>query len=62
MLIDNVSLQQSLPMRHKEVHFLNLPTPLKYVYDFARNRFSQKIRSRFLVSDAVTRTRRGQPD
>ncbi|XP_034232407.1 clavesin-1 isoform X2 [Thrips palmi] len=41
--------EQSLPMRHKEVHFLNLPTPLKYVYDFARNRFSQKIRSRFLI-------------
>ena len=39
-----------MPMRHKEVHFLNLPTPLKYVYDFCRSRFSQKIRSRFMVS------------
>lgn len=44
--------EQSIPMRNKQVHFLNLPAPLKYVYDFCRSRFSQKIRSRFLIHDS----------
>nr|CAD7256365.1 unnamed protein product [Timema shepardi] len=32
--------EQSVPMRHKEIHILNVPTALKYVYDFAHNRFN----------------------
>ncbi|KAL1117148.1 hypothetical protein AAG570_004475 [Ranatra chinensis] len=39
--------EHSLPMRHKEVHLLYVPAPLKYVYDFVRGRLSQKIRDRF---------------
>lgn len=42
--------QQSYPMRHKEVHFLHIPPALKYVYDFARSRFSPKMRERCMVS------------
>lgn len=42
-------------MRHKQIHFLNLPAPLKYLYDFCRSRFSQKMRTRFLVSITTQR-------
>lgn len=45
--------EQSMPMRHKQIHFLNLPAPLKYLYDFCRSRFSQKMRTRFLIHDSV---------
>lgn len=45
--------QQSLPMRHKAIHCLNVPSALKYVYDFARSRFSQKIRDRFMVRNLM---------
>uniref|UniRef100_A0A069DTA5 Putative phosphatidylinositol transfer protein sec14 n=1 Tax=Panstrongylus megistus TaxID=65343 RepID=A0A069DTA5_9HEMI len=41
--------EQSVPMRHKEVHFINVPSALKYVYDFTRSRLSQKIRDRFTI-------------
>lgn len=43
-------LQQSYPMRHKEVHFVHIPPALKYVYDFVRSRFSPKMRERCMVS------------
>ncbi|KAK9500834.1 hypothetical protein O3M35_002022 [Rhynocoris fuscipes] len=45
--------EQSVPMRHKEVHLLNVPSPLKYVYDFARSRLSQKIRDRFNIHGSL---------
>uniref|UniRef100_A0A0A9WJV2 Clavesin-2 n=1 Tax=Lygus hesperus TaxID=30085 RepID=A0A0A9WJV2_LYGHE len=38
--------EPSVPMRHKEIHVVNLPTPYKYVYDFCSGRFSPKIRER----------------
>ncbi|XP_065340972.1 clavesin-2 [Cloeon dipterum] len=41
--------EQSIPMRHKEMHFLNLPAPVRLVYDLARSTFSEKIRKRFKV-------------
>nr|CAD7395013.1 unnamed protein product [Timema cristinae] len=46
--------EQSVPMRHKEIHILNVPTALKYVYDFAHNRFSEKMKNRFIVRTVDT--------
>lgn len=45
--------EQSVPMRHKEVHCLNVPSALKYVYDFTRSRLSQKIKDRFIVHNTL---------
>lgn len=45
--------EQSLPMRHKEIHCLNVPPALRYVYDFARSRFSPKMRDRFMIHDSL---------
>ncbi|CAH1389628.1 unnamed protein product [Nezara viridula] len=41
--------EQSVPMRHKEIHFLNVPSPLKYAYDFVKSLMSSKIRERLMV-------------
>ncbi|XP_039286268.1 alpha-tocopherol transfer protein-like [Nilaparvata lugens] len=45
--------EQSIPMRHKEIHLINVPAALRYVYDFARTRFSPKMRSRFTVHSSL---------
>lgn len=37
-------------MRHKEVHCLNMPQALRYVYDFAKSNMSQKLKERIMVS------------
>lgn len=37
-------------MRHKEINFINLPAPIKYIYDFAKSNLSQKLKERFVVS------------
>ncbi|CAB0001981.1 unnamed protein product [Nesidiocoris tenuis] len=42
--------EQSVPMRHKEIHIINIPAPYKYVYDFCAGRLSQKIKERASVS------------
>ncbi|XP_030762846.1 alpha-tocopherol transfer protein-like [Sitophilus oryzae] len=44
--------EQSFPMRHKEIHFINMPQALKYVYDFAKNNMSQKIKERIMNHDS----------
>lgn len=44
-------LQQSFPMRHKEIHVLNIPQVFKYVYDFCLGLVSNKIKKRVLVSN-----------
>ncbi|KAH8302255.1 hypothetical protein KR044_004513 [Drosophila immigrans] len=38
--------EQSLPMRHKEVHLVNVPTTLKWLIDFVKNRLSAKMKNR----------------
>ncbi|KAF2892121.1 hypothetical protein ILUMI_14052, partial [Ignelater luminosus] len=43
--------EQSFPMRHKEIHVLNMPTVYKYVYNFMLSRISEKIRDRVRVTD-----------
>lgn len=42
--------EQSIPMRHKEIHLVNVPNTVKYVIDFAMGRVSNKIKERFVVS------------
>jgi len=41
--------QQSLPLRHKEVHLINVPSAVRYLYDLISNIMSEKMRSRFRV-------------
>ena len=36
-------------MRHKEIHAINVPTPLKFAFDFATTLVSEKIRKRVKV-------------
>ncbi|XP_072930560.1 clavesin-2 [Epargyreus clarus] len=38
--------EQSLPMRHKEFHLLNVPSALKYIIDFAASKLSPKMSER----------------
>ncbi|CAH1171343.1 unnamed protein product [Phaedon cochleariae] len=45
--------EQSFPMRHKDIHVVNIPTALKYVYDFARSLMSQKLKERLVVHDSL---------
>lgn len=45
--------EQSVPMRHKEIHCVNVPPAVKYVLDFAKTRVSKKINDRFSVHVTV---------
>jgi hypothetical protein len=51
--------EQSVPMRHKEIHFVNVPATVKYVLDFAKTRVSNKIKDRLSIhvnpSDLITK-------
>lgn len=38
--------EQSLPMRHKEIHLVNVPASLKWLIDFVKTRVSPKIKNR----------------
>lgn len=41
--------EQSYPLRHKEIHLINVPSTLKWLIDFVKNRVSNKIRQRLSV-------------
>lgn len=41
--------EQSLPLRHKEIHLVNVPPTLKWLIDFVKGRVSSKIRNRLSV-------------
>lgn len=41
--------EQSLPLRHKEIHLVNVPSTLKWLIDFIKNCVSSKIRNRLTV-------------
>lgn len=41
--------EQSIPARHKEVHFINVPSALKYVYEFFLSKLSNKMKSRLTI-------------
>ncbi|XP_077302171.1 alpha-tocopherol transfer protein-like [Arctopsyche grandis] len=45
--------EQSMPLRHKEIHLLNVPFALKYVYDFAKSMISQKMGSRITLHNTM---------
>lgn len=42
--------EQSMPMRHKEVHIYNVATLLKYVVDGAKTVITNKMKERINVS------------
>ncbi|KAL1518035.1 hypothetical protein ABEB36_001721 [Hypothenemus hampei] len=44
--------EQSIPMRHKEIHLINMPQTIKYVYDFAKSNLSKKLKQRLMVHDS----------
>ncbi|VVC28504.1 Cellular retinaldehyde binding/alpha-tocopherol transport,CRAL/TRIO, N-terminal domain,CRAL-TRIO lipid [Cinara cedri] len=46
--------EQSYPMRHKSAHLLNVPTPLKFGYDFFQSRLSSKIKNRMKIYNSLS--------
>lgn len=42
--------QKTIPLRHKEIHIVNLPSALMAVFEFAKTLLSDKIKNRFQVS------------
>lgn len=46
--------EQSIPLRHKDVHFINVPSPIRYVYDFFLSRLSPKMRNRITIHSNVS--------
>ncbi|XP_049818844.1 retinaldehyde-binding protein 1 [Aethina tumida] len=45
--------EQSMPLRHKEINFINLPTALVYVYNFAVSRMSPKLKERCKIHSSM---------
>jgi len=41
--------QQSIPLRHKEIHLINVPAAVRYFYDLISALVSDKMRSRVKV-------------
>lgn len=41
--------EQSIPMRHKEVHLVNVPSAVKYVIDAGKSMLSRKMKDRLQV-------------
>lgn len=42
--------EQSIPLRHKEIHVANVATVLKYVIEAGKSMISSKMRNRVYVS------------
>ncbi|XKL63812.1 hypothetical protein PGB90_006176 [Kerria lacca] len=38
--------EHSLPMRHSECHFINVPTPVRYIFEFFQKTLTDKMRQR----------------
>ncbi|KAG8232673.1 hypothetical protein J437_LFUL009917 [Ladona fulva] len=45
--------EQAVPMRHKEIHLINMPTGFKVAYDFCKGLLSEKIRNRFNMHSSL---------
>jgi len=45
--------ERALPMRHREIHFLNLPWTMTIVFQFAKSLLSDKIRKRFQTHSSL---------
>lgn len=43
----------ALPMRHQEIHFLNLPWTMSLIFSFAKSLLSEKIRNRFQTHSGI---------
>ncbi|XP_045463900.1 alpha-tocopherol transfer protein-like [Harmonia axyridis] len=41
--------EQSYPMSHKQINMLNVPTALRYIYDYAVSMMSKKLMQRFII-------------
>merc|ERR1711997_999092 len=39
--------ERALPLRHREIHFVNLPWTMSLVFQFAKSLLTQKLRERF---------------
>ncbi|KAK7017918.1 hypothetical protein SK128_013831, partial [Halocaridina rubra] len=39
--------EKTIPARHKEIHFVNLPTALYAIFEFSKTLLSDKIKNRF---------------
>jgi len=48
----------ALPMRHQEIHFLNLPWTMSLIFQFAKSLLSDKIRKRFQTHSNVESLRK----
>jgi len=46
--------EQSVPIRHKSLHLINLHKGLQYVVDFASGRVSEKLRKRIFMYSSVS--------
>ncbi|KAL1457146.1 hypothetical protein WDU94_001807 [Cyamophila willieti] len=46
--------EQSIPARHKDVHFINVPSPVRFVYDFVLSKLSPKMKSRMKIHSNLT--------
>jgi len=51
--------ERALPMRHKDIHFLNLPWTMNLIFQFAKSLLSDKIRSRFKTHSNLEHLQRG---
>jgi len=47
--------EKTIPLRHKEIHFINLPPALSTIFEFAKALLSHKIRNRFQVHNNVSK-------
>lgn len=50
--------ERALPMRHREIHFLNLPWTMSLIFQFAKSLLSEKIRNRFRTHSNVESLKR----
>ncbi|KAK3878038.1 hypothetical protein Pcinc_017298 [Petrolisthes cinctipes] len=53
--------EKTIPMRHKEIHIVNLPTALMAVFEFAKTLLSDKIKSRFQMHSEDAKLRKAVP-
>ncbi|XP_026757873.1 retinaldehyde-binding protein 1-like [Galleria mellonella] len=45
--------EQSMPMRHKEFHLINIPTAIKYIIDFAKSKVTAKMAARLQIHSSL---------
>ncbi|KAK8381531.1 hypothetical protein O3P69_018546 [Scylla paramamosain] len=53
--------EKTIPMRHKEIHIVNLPSTLMAVFEFAKTLLSDKIKNRFQMHSDNSKLRQAVP-